>query len=78
MVQKTLTNLEKFKLFIEPWGKVATNIVITFVQAGVAVWLASGLSTDNVTIGAVTGAGLSAVWNIIIKPFLVQHGYLKG
>jgi len=56
---------------------VVVNIVVTFFQAGIAVWTVSGFALDKLTIGAVVGAGVSAVWNIVIKPFLIKKGYLK-
>ena len=56
---------------------VVVNIVVTFFQAALAVWASSGFKTDKVVIGAVIGAGASAVWNLIVKPFLKKQGWLK-
>ena len=61
----------------ETTAKIITNIIVTFVQAGVAVWVASGMGTDKIALGAFVGAGLSAVWNLIIKPFLKSQGWMK-
>lgn len=52
------------------------NMVVTFFQGGFAVWAATGFSTDQLAIGAFVAAGLSALWNLIIKPFLVARGWL--
>ena len=73
---KSLDKFNKFQLFVEPTRKVLTNIVVTFVQAGAATWLATGFATDKIAIGGAIGAGLSAVWNLVIKPFLIQKGWL--
>ena len=59
------------------WTQIVVNIVVTFFQAGFAVWAAAGFKYDNLVIGAVVGAGASAVWNIVIKPLVVKAGYLK-
>lgn len=56
---------------------VVVNIVVTFFQAALAVWATSGFALDKLTIGAVVGAGASAVWNLVIKPFLIKKGWLK-
>lgn len=56
---------------------VVVNIVVTFFEAAIAVWSTNGFSTDKLALGAVVGAGVSAVWNIVIKPFLIKKGYLK-
>lgn len=70
-----------FKVFIEPKEKVIVNIVITFIQSAFGVILASvvaGNQLNKLTIGAAGAAGLSAVWNLILKPYLIQQGWLKG
>lgn len=56
---------------------VIINIVVTFIEAGFAVWATSGFAIDKLVIGAVVGAGASAVWNLVIKPFLVKRGFLE-
>lgn len=56
---------------------IIVNIVVTFVQAGIAVWSISNFSLDKATVGAVAGAGLSAVWNLVLKPLFKQWGWLK-
>jgi hypothetical protein len=68
-----------FKLFIEPKEKVIVNVVVTFVQGASGVIAASLVSggLNKLTIGAATAAGLSAVWNTLLKPYLVQQGWLS-
>ena len=63
---------------IEPSAKVLVNIIITFIEAGIAVWSTNGFQTDRLALGAVIGAGVSAVWNLILKPILVHQGWLKA
>lgn len=67
-----------YKTFIEPTYIIVRNVVVTFLQVAIATWVASGLSTDKVAVSAAIGAGLSAVWNIVVKPVLIHNGYLKG
>ena len=57
---------------------ILINIVITFFQAGLAAWSVTGFSMDKAAIGAVIGAGISAIWNIIVKPFLIKKGYIRA
>lgn len=78
MVKKTLSWWDKFKLFVEPRHVVIRNIIITFFQVTVSVWVGSGFATDQVALSAAVGAGLSAVWNVYLKPAGIKHGYLKG
>lgn len=66
------------KKFIEPKAKIITNITVTFVQAAAGTWAASGFATDKLAISGAVGAGLSVVWNTIVKPDLVRRGWLKG
>lgn len=61
---------------MESTKTILVNMLVTFVQAGGAVWAAAGFATDRVVIGAVVGAGLSAVWNLALKPLLASRGYL--
>lgn len=56
---------------------IVTNIVVTFVQAAGAVWVTSGFATDKLAISGAVGAGLSAVWNLVVKPLLKKRGWLK-
>lgn len=61
---------------IEKTGTIVLNIIITFFQAGFAVWIASGAKTDKITLGAIAGAGFSAVWNIVLKPLAKNYGFI--
>lgn len=67
-----------FRLFIEPKEKLIVNITVTFVQAAVGAWVGTGASTDKLAVSAAIGAGLSAVWNVAAKPYLVKQGWLKA
>lgn len=75
---KKLGWFERFKLFIAPTRVVITNMVVTFIQAFLSVWAASGFAFDKLVLGGAVGAGASAVWNLVIKPYLIQRGYMKG
>ena len=61
---------------MESTKTIIVNVVVTFVQAGFATWIAMGGAVDKLAIGAVTGAGASAVWNMVLKPLLKDKGYL--
>ena len=56
---------------------ILTNMLVTFFQAAFAAWVATGFSKDKIAVSGVAGAGPSAVWNIIIKPFLKEKGWLR-
>lgn len=56
---------------------VAVNAAVTFVQAFVAAWALTGYQLDKAAVGGAIGAGLSLVWNTIIKPFAIKKGWLK-
>lgn len=60
-----------------PTKTVVVNAVVTFVQATVAFLSVNSwdLSNKTVLVGAV-GAGLSVVWNVVIKPYLKEKGLL--
>lgn len=64
-----MKNIETFKI-------ITINMVVTFFQAGLAVWATSGFKSDRIAIGAAVGAGISAVWNIVIKPLLKKWGWM--
>lgn len=55
---------------------IVTNIVVTFVQGGVAGWIALGGKLDKAGITAFLTAGLSAAWNLALKPKLKEWGWL--
>lgn len=57
---------------------VTINIIVTFIQAAVATWAATGFATDKLALSGAVGAGLSAVWNVLVKPFLKGKGWLPA
>ena len=63
---------------MKSFGHIALNVIVTFIQAGFAAWALTSFSFDKAVIGGAIGAGLSVVFNTIIKPFLIKNGYLKG
>jgi len=58
--------------------KEIINIVVTFFEAGFTAWAVAGFALDKIALGAVIGAGISAVWNVILKPLLIKKGYIKA
>lgn len=63
--------------YLEEAKVIFTNVVVTFIQAGMATWLVSNFALDKATLGAVIGAGASAVWNVVVKPQLKKWGVMK-
>lgn len=66
------------KLKLPPFATVILNMVVTFVQAATAAWYITGFKTDKLAVAGAVGAGLSVVWNTIVKPWAVKIGLLKG
>lgn len=62
---------------MESTKTILINIIVTFVQAAGAVWVTSGFATDKLAISGAIGAGLSAVWNLVVKPLFKKWGWLK-
>lgn len=60
-----------------PTKTVVVNAVVTFVQAAAAFLAVNNWDVSNKTVlaGAV-GAGLSVVWNMVIKPYAKEKGWL--
>lgn len=56
---------------------VLVNAVVTFFQAFLATWAATGFNLDKVVIAGGVGAAASLVWNTILKPFAIKKGWLK-
>lgn len=56
---------------------VAVNATVTFVQAFLATWAATGFNLDKVVLAGAVGGALSLVWNTILKPFAISQGWLK-
>jgi hypothetical protein len=46
---------------------IVRRAVKTFVQAAIATWVASGQQVNKAVIVASIAAGISAVWNFVIK-----------
>lgn len=57
---------------------VAVNATVTFVQAFLATWAATGFNLDKVVLAGAIGGALSLVWNTILKPFAISQGWLKA
>lgn len=53
------------------------NILVTFIEGFLAAWLITNHSTEKQALIGAGAAGLSAVWNLAIKPLLKQQGALK-
>lgn len=49
-------------------NKTGIKMLVTFVQAFLAVWAVSGFKADKVIVGGAIGAGLSAVYNLVLVP----------
>lgn len=54
------------------------RLVLTFVQGFSAVWAAAGFKTDKVVLGGAVAAGISLVYNLVIKPQLDKLSGVKG
>lgn len=69
-----------FKLFIEPREKIIVNCAVTFIQGAAGVLVASYVAgtLNKLVLGAAAAAGLSAMWNLTLKPYLVLQGWLRG
>ncbi len=44
--------------------KIAIKVVVTFLEAAVAAWVATGYKTDKVALAGIVGAGVSAAYNL--------------
>lgn len=44
--------------------EIAIKVVVTFVEAAGAYWIASGGKVSKLALAGVMGAGLSAVYNL--------------
>jgi hypothetical protein len=45
--------------------EIIVKVVVTFLEAGIAYWVATGQKVDKVALAGVVGAGLSAVYNVV-------------
>lgn len=55
---------------------VAINVLITFLEGFAAAW---ALTNNEVSQHALLGAGaagISLVWNVVVKPYLKSRGIL--
>lgn len=43
---------------------IAIKVIVTFVEAAGAYWVASGQKTDKIALSGAVGAGLSALYNL--------------
>jgi GH25 family lysozyme M1 (1,4-beta-N-acetylmuramidase) len=57
---------------------VITNVLITFVEAFIATWTLTGYQLSRGAVGGAIGAAASVVWNTLLKPYLVNNGYIKS
>ena len=79
-----------FKQFLEPAKVIVANMIVTFLQAAGSFWLAAGGGFDKLTLAGAAGAGFSAVYNLVIKPYskklwaerlqpwLMRQGLIEG
>lgn len=60
-----------------PNKTVVVNAVVTFFQAALAFLAVNSWDFGNKTVLAgAAGAGLSVVWNTILKPYAKEQGWL--
>ena len=55
---------------IQSFRTIAINVVVTFVEAALAAWAVNGNKTDKASLVGAAGAGVSVVWNVVVKPLL--------
>lgn len=55
---------------------VAINVVVTFLEAFLPVWALSDHALTQVAVFSAGAAGISAAWNVVVKPFLKSRGIL--
>lgn len=63
IVQEIVSQLESNKTIL-------VNVVVTFFQTAFAAWAMTNFAVDKLALTGAIGAGVSAVWNIVIKPSL--------
>lgn len=62
---------------MQPIVNTVIYMSVTFMEAAGAVFVLQGYKLDKLAIGGCVGAGLSAVWNVILKPYFKKQGWLK-
>lgn len=55
---------------------IAINVGITFIEGFGAAWLLTGNALTTQALVGAGAAGLSLVWNVLIKPALKDRGIL--
>lgn len=45
--------------------EIIVKVLVTFVEAGVAYWVAAGQQTNKIALAGAVGAGVSAVYNVV-------------
>lgn len=62
---------------VKDYNQVVVNIVVTFVEGFLAAWLVTNHSVEKTALVGAAAAGASAVWNIVLKPFLASRKAAK-
>lgn len=75
--KSTVDKAEGTGLKFEKTASVVVNVVVTFIETASATWATYGFSKDKIVIGATVGAGISAAWNLALKPLLKKWGWLR-
>lgn len=57
--------------------ELAIRALVTSVQGFLVAWATAGFSLENSVIGASVGAGASAGYNLVIKPWLESRKGIK-
>lgn len=52
---------------------IIINVVVTFLEGFGAAWLLTGNKLDQTALVGAGAAGLSAVWNLVVKPVLRER-----
>lgn len=55
---------------------IAINIAVTFVEGFAAAWVLTGNSLSEQALVGAGAAGVSLVWNTIVKPWLKDRKFL--
>lgn len=55
---------------------VLINVAVTFIEGTLAAWALVGHQTTKEALVGAAAAGVSLVWNTVIKPFLKNNGIL--
>lgn len=55
---------------------ILINVVVTFLEGFAAGWIVTGNQLDKTALIGAVAAGVSAVWNMVIKPTLKKNNVL--